>query len=103
VLERGSQVHFMAEMQKLVDFPPATKLRIDGRLLTLDDTVEFFNLILGVKLTAEEEEGPGGVHARAVGARYPAHQISASTPSPPAASTKKARSCPIQKSGAELR
>jgi cytochrome c peroxidase len=27
----------------------------DGRLLTLDDTVEFFNLVLGVKLTAEEK------------------------------------------------
>lgn len=27
----------------------------DGRLLTLDDTVEYFNLILGVKLTDEEK------------------------------------------------
>ena len=27
----------------------------DGRLLTLEDTVEFFNLILEVKLTAEEK------------------------------------------------
>jgi hypothetical protein len=27
----------------------------DGRLLTLDDTVEFFNLILGTKLTANEK------------------------------------------------
>jgi cytochrome c peroxidase len=32
VLERGSQVHFMAELQKLFDFPPAPKLRVDGRL-----------------------------------------------------------------------
>jgi len=32
ILERGSQVHFMAEMQKLLDFPPAPKLRIDGKL-----------------------------------------------------------------------
>jgi cytochrome c peroxidase len=32
ILERGSQVHFMAEVQKLFDFPPAPKLRIDGRL-----------------------------------------------------------------------
>jgi cytochrome c peroxidase len=32
VLDRGSQVHFMAELQKLLDFPPAPKLRIDGRL-----------------------------------------------------------------------
>jgi cytochrome c peroxidase len=32
VLERGSQVHFMAEMQELFDFPPAPKLGIDGLL-----------------------------------------------------------------------
>ena len=28
----------------------------DQRLLTLDDTVEFFNLILGDKLTAQEKQ-----------------------------------------------
>jgi cytochrome c peroxidase len=28
----------------------------DGRLLTLEDTVEFFNVVLGVKLTREEKE-----------------------------------------------
>ena len=28
----------------------------DGRLLTLEDTVEFFNLILETKLTAEEKK-----------------------------------------------
>ncbi len=136
VLERGSQVHFMAEFQALLDFPPAPKLDIygrldsdkaadaelrgqnvffgkgkcsvchtapyytdnlmhnlkterfykpqmingryaaadgpiknfplrgikdsppylhDGRLLTLEDTVEFFNLILGTKLTEQEK------------------------------------------------
>lgn len=136
VLERGSQVHFMAEFQELLDFPPAPKLNIlgrltpslaseselrgealffgkaqcatchsapyytdnlmhnlkaerfykpqmingrhatadgpiktfplrgvkdsppylhDGRLLTLDDTVEFFNLILELKLTTDEK------------------------------------------------
>ncbi len=32
VLERGSQVHFMAEFQALLDFPPAPKLRWDGKL-----------------------------------------------------------------------
>ncbi len=32
VLERGSQVHFMAEMQELFDFPPTPKLSLDGRL-----------------------------------------------------------------------
>jgi cytochrome c peroxidase len=137
ILERGSQVHFMAEFQKLLDFPPAPKLRVvdgkldpakasqaelrgqevffgkgqcatchtaphytdtsmhdlhterffkeelvngmvmagdgpiktfplrgikdsppylhDGRLLTLDDTVEFFNLVLETKLTDPEK------------------------------------------------
>jgi len=136
VLDRGSQVQAMAEMQELFDFPPAPKLNVlglldpkkataaeqrgqalffgkaqcaachpapyytdnsmhnlqigrfyaprqvrgammtadgpiktfplrgikdspsylhDGRLLTLADTIEFFNLILGTKLTAEEK------------------------------------------------
>ena len=32
ILERGSQVHFMAEMQELFDFPPAPKLNIYGML-----------------------------------------------------------------------
>jgi cytochrome c peroxidase len=31
-LERGSQVHFMAEFQELLDFPPAPGLGIDGKL-----------------------------------------------------------------------
>ena len=138
VLERGSQVQFMAEMQELFDFPPAPKLRVvdgkldpakateaekrgqelffgkancavchvppyytdntmhdlkterfykrrtengmtmagdgpiktfplrgikdsppylhDGRLLTLEDTVEFFNLVLETKLDAGEKK-----------------------------------------------
>lgn len=137
ILERGSQVHFMAEFQALLDFPPAPKLNVygrldekkateselrgegvffgkgqcavchvppyytdnlmhnlraerfykpqmvngrmasadgpiktfplrgikdsppylhDGRLLTLEDTVEFFNLVLELKLTAQEKE-----------------------------------------------
>lgn len=32
ILERGSQVHFMAEVQEILDFPPAPKLDIFGRL-----------------------------------------------------------------------
>jgi cytochrome c peroxidase len=32
VLERGSQVHFMAEFQELLDFPPAPKLDVYGTL-----------------------------------------------------------------------
>jgi cytochrome c peroxidase len=136
-LERGSQVHFMAEFQELMDFPPAPKLNVlgkldparatpqeirgqelffgkaqcsvchmapyytdnlmhnlhterffkprmvnghmeagdgpiktfplrgikdsppylhDGRLLTLDDTVEFFNLILELRLNSKEKQ-----------------------------------------------
>ncbi|MFN0105675.1 MAG: cytochrome B6 [Bryobacteraceae bacterium] len=31
-LDRGSQVHFMAEFQALLDFPPAPKLAVDGTL-----------------------------------------------------------------------
>jgi len=31
-LERGSQVHFMAEFQSLLDFPPAPKLNLLGKL-----------------------------------------------------------------------
>jgi cytochrome c peroxidase len=27
----------------------------DGRLMTLEDTIEFFNLVLGTKLTATEK------------------------------------------------
>jgi cytochrome c peroxidase len=136
ILDRGHQVHAMAEFQALLDFPPAPKLDVfgrldptkateselrgeavffgkarcgdchpapfytdnlmhnlkterffkptmihgrlaavdgpiktfplrgikesppylhDGRLLTLEDTVEFFNLVTGVKLTADEK------------------------------------------------
>ena len=32
ILERGSQVHFMAEFQEILDFPPAPKLGVDGKL-----------------------------------------------------------------------
>jgi cytochrome c peroxidase len=137
ILERGSQVHFMAEFQEILDFPPAPKLDVfgkldpataspaelrgqeiffgkgqcatchvppyytdnlmhnlkverfykpvminnmmasadgpiktfplrgikdsppylhDERLMTLDDTVEFFNLVLGTKLTQPEKQ-----------------------------------------------
>jgi cytochrome c peroxidase len=72
ILERGSQVHDMAEFQELLngrmasadgpiktfplrgikDSPPYLH---DGRLLTLEDTVEFFNVVTGVKLTDEEK------------------------------------------------
>lgn len=32
ILERGSQVHFMAELQSILDFPPAPKLNWEGKL-----------------------------------------------------------------------
>src|SRR2546429_8425733 len=32
VLERGSQVHFMGEFQEILDFPPAPKLDVFGKL-----------------------------------------------------------------------
>jgi len=32
ILDRGSQVHYMAELEELLDFPPAPKLGIDGQL-----------------------------------------------------------------------
>ncbi len=32
ILERGSQVHFMGEVQSLLDFPPAPKLDLFGKL-----------------------------------------------------------------------
>jgi cytochrome c peroxidase len=40
-------------LRGIKDSPPYLH---DGRLLTLEDTVEFFNLILGTKLTAEEKQ-----------------------------------------------
>jgi cytochrome c peroxidase len=32
ILDRGSQVHAMAEFEELLDFPPAPKLTIEGKL-----------------------------------------------------------------------
>jgi cytochrome c peroxidase len=40
-------------LRAIKDSPPYLH---DGRLLTLADTVEFFNLVLGTKLTAAEKE-----------------------------------------------
>jgi len=39
-------------LRGLKDTPPYLH---DGRLLTIDDTVEFFNLILELKLTKDEK------------------------------------------------
>jgi len=40
-------------LRGIKDSPPYLH---DGRLLTLEDTVEFFNLIQGVKLSGEEKQ-----------------------------------------------
>ena len=40
-------------LRGIKDSPPYMH---DGRLLTLEDTVEFFNLILSTKLTAQEKQ-----------------------------------------------
>jgi cytochrome c peroxidase len=40
-------------LRGIKDSPPYLH---DGRLLTLDDTVEFFNLALGTKLTQQEKQ-----------------------------------------------
>ena len=40
-------------LRGIKDSPPYLH---DGRLLTLEDTVEFFNLILGAKLTEQEKK-----------------------------------------------
>lgn len=40
-------------LRGIKDSPPYLH---DGRLLTLEDTVEFFNLVLGTKLTAQEKQ-----------------------------------------------
>ena len=53
-------------LRGIKDSPPYLH---DDRLLTLEDTVEFFNLVLGRSLSAAGKEGPGGVPARPVGSR----------------------------------
>jgi cytochrome c peroxidase len=39
-------------LRGIKDSPPYLQ---DGRLMTLDDTVEFFNLVLGLKLVPQEK------------------------------------------------
>lgn len=40
-------------LRRIKDSPPYLH---DGRLLTLDDTVEFFNLVLELQLTSQEKK-----------------------------------------------
>ena len=44
--------NFATSFSGIKDSPPYLH---DGRLLTLEDTVEFFNLVLGVQLTPREK------------------------------------------------
>jgi cytochrome c peroxidase len=59
-------------LRGIKDTPPYLH---DGRLLTLADTVEFFNLILGTQLTAGREAGPRGVPTRAIAAQTQRHVV----------------------------
>ena len=47
-------------LRGIKDSPPYLH---DGRLLTLEDTVEFFNLVLGTKLDPAGEAGSGALPA----------------------------------------
>src|SRR5882757_5748570 len=61
VLERGSQVHFMAEFQELLDFPPAPKLAWDGKLdptLATDSESRGQTLFFGKARCAECHPAP---------------------------------------------
>jgi cytochrome c peroxidase len=53
VMEVGDGPIKTFPLRGIKDSPPYLH---DGRLLTLDDTVEFFNLVLGTKLTAAEKQ-----------------------------------------------
>jgi hypothetical protein len=78
-LERGSQVHFMAEFQELLDFPPAPKLGITGRLTARASEAHggVFQPRPRIEIDRRGEGGPGGVHARPIGhlapGKVPAH------------------------------
>ncbi len=45
----------MVGFRELPDFPPAPKLNIYRRLLTLEDMVEFFKLIQRLNLNQQEK------------------------------------------------
>lgn len=60
-LDRGLQVHHMAEFQKILDFPPAPKLGIDGRLdpaLATKAELRGQEIFLGKGRCAECHSGP---------------------------------------------
>jgi cytochrome c peroxidase len=61
ILERGSQVHFMAEFQELLDFPPAPKLTVLGTLdpkKATDSELRGEKLFMGKALCAPCHQPP---------------------------------------------
>ena len=50
-------------LRGIKDSPPYLH---DGRCFTLEDTVEFFNIVLQLKLSASGEAGPGRLYAAVV-------------------------------------
>ncbi|MGI9456226.1 MAG: hypothetical protein ACR2NU_06660 [Aeoliella sp.] len=70
---RGTQARLMAECELLHDDPPAPQLDLqgikdsstdlhDGRLLTLEDSVEFFNFVFELRVVLATEGRRDGVH-----------------------------------------
>jgi cytochrome c peroxidase len=61
ILERGSQVHDMAEFEELLDFPPAPKLDLFGRLDPAKGTADELRgqaLFFGKARCSECHQGP---------------------------------------------
>jgi len=54
-IKRPSVVIDLSRVQDLRGIKESPPYLHDGRLLTLEDTVEFFNLVLGLKLTHQEK------------------------------------------------
>ena len=68
ILERGSQVHFMAEFQELLDFPPAPKLDVFGKLDEAAQRVGQPQLACGAR-THQNQRRVADHHRQAAGAR----------------------------------
>ena len=54
-MNRCDHAHLACKFPINVTVPSPPYLH-DDRLITLDDTVEFFNLVLGVKLSTQEKQ-----------------------------------------------
>jgi hypothetical protein len=69
-LDRGSQVHDVADFRNSWIFRPRQNYLHDGRLLTLEDTVEFFNLVLENQVDVTREARLDCILARAIGQKF---------------------------------